>query len=561
MANRSIVYSLEQIRSFDTLMSWRDGIYSDGWLGRLFLGNTNGVWSGFTPSQTIPTPTLAINFAEGWLLQLAEVDATVYGSLGSDATQVVQNAYGPAQTLTFTTGGLTAGQSQFVLVQCQFQQIDAVRSGDPNGGVLPYINTADPNNPLFGPNNSGAMQDTERQSVAVLELKYGVPATSGMEVAPSPDSGWLPMYLVDLTYGQLTISTGQVVLAGPAAYTGYQNAPYFPGITGSAPGSSGSHHGGIAGQANKINAGTELAGTIGFAQLPVSNTNPASVGGIVTVAGDIPILTQVNANPNGNLAGNVNDVAFLGSPFNTIYVCTTSGSSTTAVWSAAGQGNVSQYKNSAFTVAPGNFVYLCDTGSGAFSATLPLAANMSGTGVTFINIGTSALTITPQSGESIEFGASGAGITLNVQGDYITLYPRASVGWFNTARSDYPGVIKMHKTGIPIPIGWALCDGTNGTNNMLGVYPVGARPTGSSSPANTNGYGILTAGANVGTNFHSHTFTLDFTSQTINNLGAGGSNLLSLGTFQHNHVIATTTGTDNSSFAPAAVGVVFIQKL
>ena len=435
--NRPIIYSLEQIRSFDTLWGWRDTLEGIGGLAQSMLGPAiTGAFNGFVPSPTAP-PSLTINLTEGWIMQVEPEDATRYGALdpytGPTNAGIMQQGYLAPSQLTFnSTSGMSGGQSRYSLVQMQFVQTDVVRTGDPNDGILPYINTANPSIPFEGPNNSGVTQSTEREGTVVMQIKNGNAATTGLETPPTPDAGWLPYLLIDLTFGQSTINSGQILLATEANYPGLgYSAPYFPGVIGTVPfATGGSHHGGIAGQGAKINlnGGAEVAGIAAFSNLPVTNTSPATVGGIVTMAGEIAIKCFVNANPNGSLAGNVGDEAF-NTVSQVLYQCTSSGTSTTAVWVGVGSGGISSYKNANFSVVGGNFTYQADTAGGNIVAQLPLATVMGGTGASFINIGSNLLTITPDPTESINGGTVGASIVL-LPGNGITLSSRSGVGWY-----------------------------------------------------------------------------------------------------------------------------------
>jgi len=303
MANRSIIYSLEQIRAFDTLWGWRDGLIGQALQMQSTIGNgITGFITGCLASQTSPSPTLTINIAKGAVYQQKAVDETVYGALSADSTVVMQQGLSDARQLTFTTGGLTGGQSQWALVQVSAIQSNSIRVGDPNAGILPYINVANPNQPFQGPNNSGISQNTVRVEGVDFNIKYGTPASSN-PVPPPADSGYLPYLLINLTFGQSSISNGQILLAGEGAYSGYPAAPYFPGVIGQIPGGTGSHHGGINGQAQKIvfTNGLEIQGISPLNNLPVSNTTINPIAGIVTLATEIPITQYVNDNPNGFL--------------------------------------------------------------------------------------------------------------------------------------------------------------------------------------------------------------------------------------------------------------------
>ncbi len=426
--NRPIIEPLEQIRSYDIEWGWKDAMIGSAGLAQMFLGNSNTALSQLLGTQTV-SPSLVINIGPGAILQLAETDATVYGALPGDTTLIMQlGGYGGG-TLTLING-CGAGQSQWILVQVGFGQVDAIRAGDPDSGIPPYVNVADPPQPFAGQNNSGLPQNTVRDGVALIQLKAGAPATTSSEVPPTADSGFVPLYLIHLTFGQTTVTTGQIQTAGPGVYGGYPYAPIFPGVVGSVPGSSGSHHGGIAGQANKIllTNGAEVAGQLPLANSYTTNNVIVPVGGGITVATEIPVITAGTINPQGLVAGNVDDL-FFNQTLGFLWICTTSGTSGSAVWSMVGNGGVWLPKNVAFTAAPGNG-YVCDTSGGVIAVTLNLAATYGGLAVRFKNKGANDVTITPNGGESIEDLAAGVALTLPGGSRASTvLAPEASVGF------------------------------------------------------------------------------------------------------------------------------------
>jgi hypothetical protein len=427
--DRPDIYPLEIIRSFDQQWGWRDGLIGNGLSNQAMLGKTDTVVQGFAWSQT-PTPSLLMNFTSGMIYAQEPVDSTAWGNLASDSQLIMQQGYYAGGQLAFLTGGMSAGQSQWALVQITFAQTDAIRAGDPTNGVLPYVNVDDLTQPFEGPGGSGVAQPTVRKGVATPSIKYGVAASSS-PVAPAADAGYVPLALVLLTFGQTAITTGDLQLASPAVYAGYPHAPYFPGVTGTIPNApGGSHHGGVAGQAAKIDVTSEISGQVPFPNLPVSNGAPPAIGGIVTVAGDIPIISQGNGDPNGSLAGNQND-AYLDRVTSTLFICITSGNAASAVWTATGAGGLSQYENAVFTVLPGNYQYLCDTSGAGWTQILPTAASMGRTNVSFKNIGTNPLVIQPATGERLENLAANA--TMRVQpGEAVRFSPRSGYGFYIT---------------------------------------------------------------------------------------------------------------------------------
>lgn len=326
MANRPLIYSTENGRSFDFLWGQRD------WLEALCqavadeLGETAGYLAGLGGTQT-STPSLTINIAAGSVYQETTEDPNGYGSLPASAAQIFAQGVYAGGTLTFSLSALAAGQSQWALVEAQFQFVDVIRTGDPSSGVLPYFNTADPGVPLQGPGGSGTVQNTERQGALVLQIKYGSPATTGSEVPPNPDSGWLPLYLVDLTYGQTGITTAEILTAGPSVGTNVpSNYPYAPLLAGLLN----SHHDGNPGQAPKIklSGAAEVQGT-----LPIGNLVATSGGTEGALSGVLPVL-YVAAGAPSSQPGALNDLYF-DKTNNNLYICTVA-SPSAATWTVIG---------------------------------------------------------------------------------------------------------------------------------------------------------------------------------------------------------------------------------
>ena len=356
--DRSIVYSQEQIRSFDFLTGWRDALLGIGQACRALLGDELSVISGFSGSQTV-TPSLTINITEGQIYSKQPFDSTDYGAIADDQTEIFQQGFGAAQTLTFTTAGLSAGQSRWALVQGLFVQNDEVRDNDPTGGVLPYFNSADETQPLQGPNDTGMIQSTVRQGVAALSILYGSVAASGLEVPPSPSSAdHVPLYLVDLTFGQTAITTSQILVAGPGAFVGYADAPFLKGLLQS-------HHKGLPGQAPKISLTTEVVGILPLANLPASDT-----------VGVLPTIRSGTGDPNGAVAGQVQDL-FFQTDANAIFVCTVSGTAITAVWNGIGAApKIIQVPFASFPFTPPALyaTYFVDLTGASSNQTFPLPA-------------------------------------------------------------------------------------------------------------------------------------------------------------------------------------------
>src|SRR5262249_3183603 len=314
--DRPIIYSTEQGRSFDVLMGWREALEGMAQLMQDALGQTGAMATGLTPTQTGPA-SLSINIAPGSMYQLITVDPTNYGSVGA-STDVgyVQGLY-KGGLLTFNTGGMIAGQSQWTLIQGQVQFVDVIDPADPSGGILPYFNPANPTVPFQGPAGSGSSQPTRRKAVVVLNLKAGTAATTGAEVPPNPDAGWVPLFLVDLAQSQTQIFSNQVLVAGPSV------GPNVPGNYPQAPFLSGllkQHHKGVNGQAPKIDLTSEVTNVLSLSNVPATNT-----------VGSLPTIRTGSGSPAGAVAGHVGDLYF-DTTGNTLYVCKVAGTVSTAGW-------------------------------------------------------------------------------------------------------------------------------------------------------------------------------------------------------------------------------------
>ena len=248
---------MEQFRSFDFVSLEHDILMALGGTAMDVFSGTAGlpVVGGLVATQT-SVASMTINLAAGRIYQMASADAVSVGAIAQDLTQICQQGNNAGQALTLVAP--SSGQSQWNLVQGQFSQVDAVRANDPNGGIVPFYNAANPTVPLYTSVN------TVRQGLFVVQVIQGAPATTGSEVPPTPTNGWTPLYLIDLAGGQTTITTPQILKAGPSVGTGvptnYPSAPFIAGLMAS-------HHGGKVGQAPKINLGTETQGTLPYAQM------------------------------------------------------------------------------------------------------------------------------------------------------------------------------------------------------------------------------------------------------------------------------------------------------
>jgi hypothetical protein len=278
--DRPIIYTEEQARGYDVSKGWQDTFKGIGWLASDLLNyalTTGGqtVVAGCAGTQTSPT-SLSINISAGEIYYYGILDPNPEGDLPADGSSRYMQGHTSATTVALSTSALSSGQSQWALVQATFAFVDVVRSGDPSGGVLPFYNAANPTSPLQGQGGSGAVLNTEHQATITFSVVYGTPATTGSQVPPSAATGNVGLYLILLTYGQTTILTGNILVAGPSVGTGvpsnYPVAPFLAGLLSS-------HHSGNPGQAPKVNLATEVQGTLPSTNYAVTGSFTATLTG------------------------------------------------------------------------------------------------------------------------------------------------------------------------------------------------------------------------------------------------------------------------------------------
>lgn len=160
--------------------------------------------NGFACTPTTPA-SLAVLLTPGEVYQLANLEATAWSSLPADVVHsiVKQGVLLDAAPLTITPPG-TVGYSQVYLVEVQYQDVDA------GSTVLPYYNAANPSSPFSGPGNAGTAQNTVRKGAVAVQIKAGVAAATGTQVAPAADAGWTGLFTVTVANGQATITSGNI---------------------------------------------------------------------------------------------------------------------------------------------------------------------------------------------------------------------------------------------------------------------------------------------------------------------------------------------------------------
>ncbi|MGA7781072.1 MAG: hypothetical protein WCA85_25660, partial [Paraburkholderia sp.] len=203
--DRATVYTAEQGRSVDFLFAQRATMIGLGKLAQAIMGG-NTMVRGLAVAPNSPA-ALNVLVGIGEIYSLTEVDATAWGALPADTTDFIvkQGLNMTAQTIS-TPAPVTGGYSICYLIEAQYQDQDT------NAAVLPFYNSANPQQPLNGQGGSGAAQATERQGVCVIQAKAGIAAPTGTQVAPTVDSGWTALAVVTVAFGATTVVAGNIAV-------------------------------------------------------------------------------------------------------------------------------------------------------------------------------------------------------------------------------------------------------------------------------------------------------------------------------------------------------------
>jgi len=187
------------------------------------LFGVGGTVNGLACTPTGPA-TMAVQLGAGEVYQIEPLEATACGTLPQNTSSSILKQgiqLGTVTTATFAAP-TTSGQSIAYLIETQYQDSDI--SLDPTTGnspvVLQFFNSTNPTSPWSGPNNSGSTSNTFRDGVVAYQIKAGTAATTGSQVTPSPDTGWIGIWVVTVPFGATSLTSSNI-----AQYTG---SPILP---------------------------------------------------------------------------------------------------------------------------------------------------------------------------------------------------------------------------------------------------------------------------------------------------------------------------------------------
>ena len=159
-------------------------------------------------STTVPT----VQLSDGQLYELATLDPTAFGSLPvksfpSIATVMKQGlllaSRGDTNTFELTPPG-TSGESIIYLLEAQYADLDT------DTQTITFYNVSDPTNPTT------ATQPRVREGTISFVLKAGIASSS--PTAPSADAGYVPLYTIEVAYGQTVLSQSDITVASGAPF-------------------------------------------------------------------------------------------------------------------------------------------------------------------------------------------------------------------------------------------------------------------------------------------------------------------------------------------------------
>jgi hypothetical protein len=221
--DRNIVYPGAIPLDSDLLSINRNTMIAIGYLMRATLG-TNTAIDGLNCSPTLPA-SMSVQVGPGSIVQMSVVDTTSYGSLGADASDPLMKMGINVVTQFFELQSPTnSGNSVNYLIQASFQESDQGLT------VLPYYNAANPAQPYSGPTNSGQPQATSRNQIVQLQLKSGVPSSTGTQLTPTMDLGWIGLYVITAAYGQTAITAANIAILPTAPIIGWKLPLLRPGF-------------------------------------------------------------------------------------------------------------------------------------------------------------------------------------------------------------------------------------------------------------------------------------------------------------------------------------------
>jgi len=208
--DRQIVYPGAIPLDTDLLTLQRNVMVALGALTSATLGSAV-VADGLACTPTSPA-SMGVVIAAGSITSLSVIDVAAFGSLAANLSPLVKMGINTAPTAFALAAPTTPGYAVTYLIE------SCLLESDSNDVVLAYYNAANPSQPFSGPSGGSASQPTELVQTVALQAKAGVAATAGSQMTPAIDSGWTALYAVTLTYGQTSVTSGNIAVVPGAPF-------------------------------------------------------------------------------------------------------------------------------------------------------------------------------------------------------------------------------------------------------------------------------------------------------------------------------------------------------
>src|SRR6185312_7464619 len=200
--DRGITYAGQIPLDTDGMFAQAAAYEGLAWLAQGVFG-TGPYVTDLTCTQTT-VASLSVLLNPGQILELETFDSAPYSDIGTNANQIVKQGLLRLPATLGCPAPVTAGFSVNYLIQVAFQTIDG------GSTVLPYFNASNPSNAFAGPNGSGTSQNTRRFDNLVAQAKVGTPAATGTQTTPSPDAGFIGLFVVTVAQGQTQITSSSI---------------------------------------------------------------------------------------------------------------------------------------------------------------------------------------------------------------------------------------------------------------------------------------------------------------------------------------------------------------
>jgi hypothetical protein len=186
------------------------------------LMGTSTLIFGGSVTPTSPA-SLSVLVNPGRIYTQAPLEPSAWSSLPANSMPICkQGSLTTAMTLACPAPP-TSGFSIAYLIEGQYQENDI------DLATLSYWNASNPQQPWSGAGNFGIAQPTRRAGQFVVQVKAGTQASTGTQVAPAVDAGWIALATVTVANGSSSITSGNIVASPTAPYT----SPPAQSISGS----------------------------------------------------------------------------------------------------------------------------------------------------------------------------------------------------------------------------------------------------------------------------------------------------------------------------------------